>query len=143
MLIVLIEDDPVQAELMENSIKSKLGAETWRIPTESDFDVKFEDIATKAPVAIVIDIMLRWTDPAEEMPPTPVDYDKTDGYRRAGLRCRKRLSEDQRTQSIPVIIYTVLRREPLGEGIPECQYLQKGDGLEHLLERLQQIVLRQ
>jgi hypothetical protein len=73
------------------------------------------------------------------MPPKPADYDKTGGYRRAGLRCRKKLAEDQRSRSIPAIIYTVLEREPLGEAIPECEYLQKGDGFDHLLERLEKI----
>ena len=140
MLILLIEDDPMQAELIAKAIKEKLGSETWRIATESDFYSRFDEIPQRAPAAIVIDVMLRWADPSEEMPAKPVDYRKTGGFRRAGLRCRKKLSEDQRTQWIPAVLYTVLGLESLQAQIPESVYIQKGDGLDHLLERLQHIV---
>src|SRR5664280_2491859 len=105
MLILLIEDDPVQAELMEKAIGERFGVETFRIATEWDFLAGLDDIAQRAPGAIVIDVMLRWADPAEQMPPTPVDYKKVGGYRRAGLRCKKKLMEDPRTRAIPIILY--------------------------------------
>jgi|ERR1017187_768435 CheY-like chemotaxis protein len=137
MLILLIEDDPVQAALMEKAIRERLGAETFRIATESDFLARLDEIARRAPGAIVIDVMLRWADPAEQMPPTPVDYKKMGGYRRAGLRCQKKLMEGPRTRAIPAILYTVLPRESLHLGGTDLAYVQKGDGFDELLQRLQ------
>ena len=140
MLILLIEDDLLQADLMEKAIRQRLRADTLRIATESEFLARFEEIPRRSPAAIIIDVMLRWADPAEQMPTKPADYGVTGGYRRAGLRCRKKLLEDDRTRSIPVVIYTVLSKDALGKGLSDSEYLQKGGGFDHLLERLQPII---
>jgi CheY-like chemotaxis protein len=139
MLIILIEDDPVQADLMEKAMRQRLHAETFRIATESEFLARFEEIPKRSPAAIVIDVMLRWADPAEQMPSKPADYRQTGGYRRAGLRCRKKLTEDRRTRTIPAILYTVLAKDSLQTDIADSVYVQKGDGFDHLLDRLRSL----
>ena len=142
MLVLIIEDDPVQADLMQQTIERELGAKVRRIATESEFYTRLEEIVARRPDAIVIDVMLRWADPAESMPSKPVDYNATGGYRRAGLRCRKRLADHPGALGFATLLYTVLNREAL-MGISDGEYLQKGDGFDQLLNRLREITAMQ
>ena len=139
MLILIVEDDPVQAQHMEAAIRRELGAEVWRMATEYDFQAGFEEIATRKPDLIVIDVMLRWADPAEEIPDKPANWAQTGGYTRAGLRCHAMLRKDERTGEIPALLYTVLGQEALGllQGV---EYLQKGNGLDRLLVGIKQLL---
>jgi hypothetical protein len=138
---VIIEDDVLTAGQMETAIRA-LGFDVWRIPTESEFYFKFDEIAAeRRPAAIVIDVMLRWADPSDHIPPKPAHYEQTKGYRRAGLRCRTRIQGDERTAGIPVLIFTVLDQESLDD-VPDGQYLQKGNGYERLLEWVRQATQR-
>ncbi len=135
-LVLIVEDDRQTAEQMEQGIRS-LGFDVWRIPTESDFYSNLDQIAARKPVAIVIDVMLRWADPSDDIPRKPSDYEETGGYRRAGMRCSKRIREDARFSGIPVLIFTVLAEEALGN-TGDMEYLQKGNGYVRLLEWIKQ-----
>jgi CheY-like chemotaxis protein len=117
MWILLVEDDPDQAEL----IKSKLNAEFREcvvrvISTESDFRRSVDGIANDPPAVVVMDIMLRWCDVGPDMPAQPEDV-LLEGYSRAGVRCCQLLKEDPRTRNTPVVVYSVL--DAVGLLLPE------------------------
>lgn len=108
MKMLIIEDDHRQAELIYHGLKRYFPrANIDRISTESEFVSRFEDIANNPPDYVVLDVILRWTDPSPEMDSTPAQI-KKEGFHRAGLRCAKMLMEDKRTSSSQVIIYSVL-----------------------------------
>lgn len=130
MYILIVEDDRLQYNFIKNALGSAEAfpqARLERIVTESEFQKKFEAIATDKPDVIIMDIMLRWTDPAPDMELPPPDI-ATQGFFRAGVRCEKMLAEDERTKDIPVIIYSVLEKEDLEGEIPQrpqVSYLEK------------------
>jgi hypothetical protein len=65
MYILIVEDDPLQAELMIEAINTDalLGKpRVERISTELLFRQRFEEIVRDPPDVITIDIMLRWAD---------------------------------------------------------------------------------
>lgn len=121
MYILLVEDDPLQVELIDEFLKDDSAfpdADVKRISTESEFRSKFEDIATNNPDIIILDIMLRWADPAPDFQ-LPPDEIAEEGFYRAGLRCEKLLGQDSRTNEIPVILYTILGNGDLKDELPK------------------------
>ena len=120
MHILLVEDDPLQAELIEEFLLDVTAfpkAVVDRISTESGFRARFKDIATKNPDVVIMDIMLRWADPSPDFELPPDDIAE-EGFYRGGLRCEKMLSQDSRTSEIPVILYTILSNGDLSEELP-------------------------
>jgi CheY-like chemotaxis protein len=130
MQILLVEDDPLQAELVTEFLTSQSAfpsAVIRRISTESQFRSNFEDIASNNPDVIIMDIMLRWADPAPEFELPPEDIAE-EGFYRAGLRCERLLANDPRTSDIPIILYTILGNGDLSEELPQrpqTMYLAK------------------
>ena len=121
MYILVVEDDPLQGELICEFLHAASAfpnAEIRRICTEKEFISKFEDIATNKPNVIVLDIMLRWDDPSPEFTLPPEEIAE-EGFYRAGLRCEKLLARDERTNNIPVILYTILGNGDLSEELPK------------------------
>jgi CheY-like chemotaxis protein len=125
MYILIVEDDEPQFNLVKSGlerIRSFSKDRIERIATELDFQNKFDEIATNKPDVIIMDVMLRWTDPVRNMLPAPGDMD------RAGIRCEKMLANNDKTRDIPVILYTVLSRDDLKDDLPNRQnvrYLDK------------------
>lgn len=108
MRILIVEDDEVQAGLIRAELKRVFGNDSVEvISTESEFHSKIDKIRGNPPDVVVMDIMLRWADPSEQIPPRPKDVIREDRFR-AGFRCNKMLAEDDRTKGIPVILFTVL-----------------------------------
>lgn len=108
MYILIVEDDPAQfAYFKEILIDSFPNLRLNRIITEKDFRDKMKEIANDRPDVILMDIMLRWTDPAPDMSPPPKEVEK-EGFFRAGLRCVNLLAQNNSTKRIPIILYSVL-----------------------------------
>ena len=100
--------------------------EVKRVVTELEFRNRFEEIATDNPSLILMDIMLRWTNKHNLVEP-PKDVEER-GFYRAGLRCEKMLANDDRTNRIPIIIYSVLGKEDLEDEYqprPQVKYVDK------------------
>jgi CheY-like chemotaxis protein len=110
--ILSVEDDPLQAEWIRATIERHIpNSDIRQLKTEHEFVAEFEAIALRPPRVILLDAMLRWTDPVRDMPIMPAEVQKG-GLAQAGLRCRQRLSADSRTSAIPVILYSVLQGNP-------------------------------
>ena len=114
MKILLVEDEFIQANTICNDLKSHFPSiDVDRIKTESEFRTRFSSIASNPPDLVILDIMLKWTDPQPN-----IDYPdevKIGGAYRAGLRCLKILIQDERTSGIPVILYSNLDWVNLGD----------------------------
>jgi CheY-like chemotaxis protein len=121
MYILLVEDDPLQAALISEFLLHASAfpeAAVDRISTESGFRARFNDLAINNPDVVIMDIMLRWADPSPDFELPPDDIAE-EGFYRAGLRCERMLSEDSRTNKIPVILYTILSNGDLTEELPD------------------------
>lgn len=127
MTIIVVEDDYLQAQWIEGALKENYPqAETQLIESEYEFRSKREEFAEKPPDLVVMDVMLRWTDAAPDLPPPPPDVER-DGFFSAGIRCRQYLAEDPRTAQIPFLFYTALQREDLPESERAIHIRKDGD----------------
>lgn len=146
MYILIIEDDKLQFETIQNAIKKSRAFSTARIErivTESEFRSRFEEIASNTPDAIILDIMLRWADPAPDMPLPPPQIAEQ-GFYRAGVRCQRMLADDSRTKNIPIVVYTILENEDLLGEIserPQVSFLEKYFDPKEIEERLEKLIL--
>ena len=123
MHILIVEDDYQQADLIRDSLQSAYpDGKIDLIQTEHEFRAYLDVIAKQPPNIVVLDVMLRWTDPSEKMEPRPEDA-KSGGIFEAGLRCKELLAAREATRRIPIILYTALERADLGS---------KGQGALHL-----------
>jgi CheY-like chemotaxis protein len=113
--ILIVEDDYMQTEFIVPTLRQAFrGSEIQQLNTEHEFRVAMNEIAANPPDVIVIDVMLRWTDPEPDLPPVPEDVE-TGGYHHAGIRCAKLLAENERTKQIPLILYTVLETTDIAQ----------------------------
>lgn len=130
MYILIVEDDPVQSDFIEHAIKEEkefFDLQIKRISRESEFRNNFGEIADYKPEVIIMDIMMRWADPAPDMQTPPKEI-RDQGFYRAGIRCIQMLSDDERTRDIPIIIYSILDKEDLEEEMKnflQARYLSK------------------
>lgn len=144
MYILVVEDDYLQADLIEEALRlepSLTSARIERLSTESHFHANFERIAGTPPDLVIMDVMLRWADPTPDMQPPPPEI-ANQGFHRAGLRNERLLAQDPRTKSIPVILYTILEDLDL-DGILEPQrlhYLSKDSRLDPLVQATRSLV---
>ncbi len=146
MRLLIVEDDYRQAEWMHQKLKEALpDANLDPVTTEFEFQSRFDEIANSEPDVVVMDVMLRWTDPSPDLIPPPEEIEK-EGFYRGGLRCEKMLAEDERTSGIPVVLYTVLERADLSKELPNLpqhvQYLSKQADLGPLVERIKELTRR-
>lgn len=147
--ILIVEDDYLQAELIENALRrepefTQDAAEIERLSTEKQFHLQFEAMASNPPDVIVMDVMLRWDDPAPNMEPPPPEI-KKEGFYRAGLRNERMLTQDPRTSNIPVVLYTLIADIDL-EGIPGrpgVSYLPKDSRLDPLVQLIRSLIVVQ
>lgn len=115
MYVLIVEDDKAQYEFIDKTLKNmKDVSRVERFSTEREFYDRFEELAADKPDVILMDIMLRWDNPARQMEQPPEKVIR-EGFYRAGLRCEKMLADDERTANIRVIIYSVLDPEDLPE----------------------------
>jgi CheY-like chemotaxis protein len=133
MNIYLVEDDPLQVDWVREILTNEFGGslEIGVINSETQFLEKFDEIATKQPACIIVDVMLPWTEAKMNQSGRPKDIGT---FQDAGLRCVAKLSGDGRTKAIPVLLYTVLDKNdiilPLGahymrKDAPDPRFIQK------------------
>ncbi len=144
MHIVIVEDDPIQAGLIRDALHEAFPhVDLQHVSTESEFRLSLEGLAAVPPAVIVLDVMLRWADPAPDMPPRPPDV-AHEGFSRAGLRCQRLLVEHPKLRKVPVILYTVLDRNSVEHGSgaapTPARYLQKGSDLGPLVEDVRRVI---
>ena len=119
--VLLLEDDHLQRGAITNALEAELKADVQAKSTESEFHRDFEQIATNPPQVAVLDVMVRWANPTRDAESEPIEIPKTPEI--AGLRCAQLLRNDPRTQSVRVIVYSVLGEEDIkGTTIPEGVY---------------------
>lgn len=146
MYILIVEDDKAQYSDLKNAItqirtSSNSKQRIERIATESEFIAEFESIARDKPDVIILDVMLRWADPAPDMKLPPSEIAEQ-GFFRAGVRCERRLAADPRTSDIPIIVYSILDKKDLVGEItrrPEVSYVEKDFGVEELKSKLERL----
>lgn len=137
--ILLVEDDSLQSELMRENLALALSnVRIDVIDTEYGFRSSFDHIVRNPPDVVILDIILRWTDPAPEMPSMPPEVEIEGSYR-AGFRCQRLLAENPMTRNIPIIIYTILEARDMKSRIDESteknvHYVTKGSDLSPLIE---------
>lgn len=144
MYILIVEDDYSQAELIEDAFRKDpyfAQAEFDRISTESHFRMRFDEIARNPPDVIILDVMLRWADPAPDMEPPPAEV-RSEGFWRAGIRNAKLLAQDPRTKDIPSVLYTISEDVDIkGMGWePKPHYLAKDSALDPLVHLVRSLL---
>jgi CheY-like chemotaxis protein len=128
--VLIIEDDKVQSDDLKLRLQTAgLGiSQVDQISTELAFRR-----LTKFPYdAAVVDMMLRWTDPAPEMIMPPKEI-LDEGFYVAGLRCCRKLKQ----VNIPCVIFTALdpNKIPLKPG-ERFEIINKSQGHQPLIEAL-------
>ena len=140
MRIIVVEDDNIEADSLVNGLKEKLNADVSVIHTEREFVGTLGSIAEHPPDLIVLDVMLRWTDPTPDLKIEDIPADVLrDGFYSAGVRCVKRLEADNRTKGIPVVFYTTLERNEFGLPIT---HITKGEEIDSLAQAIRSKVQR-
>lgn len=130
MYIFIVEDDPVQFDFIEKSLIEEDEFSNLRIkraPTEQAFRGMMNDFEKDKPDVILMDVMIRWTDPSPDMPEAPEEVVR-DGFYRAGIRCIELLKNNPRTEDIPILVHSVLDKENLEEhldGFPNVFHIEK------------------
>jgi len=131
--VLIIEDDSIQARRLEELVlRYYPGIAVDRISTELVFLQRFPAMRNSEYRVSLVDMMLRWTDPAPQMEPPPREIVE-EGFFVGGLRCRRKLLEKQ----IPSIIFTVHNSESFPQLQEEgVEFLQKGPSYEPVLKKL-------
>lgn len=141
MRVLLVEDDHDQADFIKGFLGQELaGSEIELIRTEHEFRGRLDAIAERPPDVVVMDVMLRWTDPSPAMEPRPQDV-KEGGIFEAGLRCRAQLADRPATAAVPVILYTVLERDDL-DAKYQAMHLGKEADSESLVHAIRSLTRR-
>lgn len=136
MHILIVEDDYQQADLIRDSLQSVFpGGKIDLIQTEYKFRTYLDVIENQPPDIVVLDVMLRWTDPSEKMELRPEDA-KSGGIFEAGLRCKELLAAREATRRIPVILYTALERSDLSSKAQGALHLSKEADPEVLINAI-------
>jgi CheY-like chemotaxis protein len=139
--VLLIEDDYLYANWLEKEIRISLGVDVEEVTTEHGFHLKLGEIVENPPDVIVMDIMLRWADPAPDMPIPPVDLGS---FHRAGLRCLCLLRADKTTRSTPVILYSNLDESDIVHEMRElglaAPHVPKSSNAKVILDQIQSLL---
>lgn len=143
MRILLVEDDPLQAESILASLKAHFAEiGIHHLSTEQEFRAKLDEIAASPPDLVILDVMLRWTDPSPEMEVPPEEVRREKHYR-AGLRCQRLLSERMGDNCPPILLYTILETEDVGILPQGVEHLSKSSDLKPLVKRIKELQQRQ
>lgn len=120
MNILLVEDDHLQSQFITEALGSEIPSGRIQvIDTEREFRARLEDISNNPPDVIILDVMLRWTDPSRDREAAPTDV-REGKFHRAGFRCQKLLERGERTKKIPTILISAV---DLKEFAPESREL--------------------
>jgi CheY-like chemotaxis protein len=146
MKILVVEDDYLQSEWLVPMLQRAFPrARIEPVSTEKEFRDKLPEIVMNPPTVVVMDVMLRWSDPEPTMEPPPREVQEG-GFYRAGLRCQQLLAAQESTRSVPILLYTVLDREDLNrefDHLPDnVHYVRKSDNPSPLLKLVRQSMRR-
>jgi DNA-binding NarL/FixJ family response regulator len=110
MRIILVEDDWLFEQSIREAVQDAFpNASIESICTELEFHQSLGRLIDKSPDLIILDIMLRWTDPGPEMDISPL----VASFQLAGLRCRQLLH--RYCPHIPIILHSILTSEDIRE----------------------------
>jgi DNA-binding NarL/FixJ family response regulator len=113
LYFVVVEDDHLQEEPLADHLRSHFeGARVQTINTEQEFRTWLPELRADVPDLVLMDVMLRWSDP-QPNPPEPPEEVLAGGYYRAGLRCAQLMDDDAQLRCVPVVLYTILERADL------------------------------
>jgi hypothetical protein len=137
MKILLTEDIGLQGEWLRDELCRSFRCEVIWIQTESEFQLRLDEIERISPDVAIFDVMLKWAEPSPDAPPVPPGWDR----HRAGLNCQKLLSNREGTKNTPAILYTVLGIADLGpeDSLPGMSFLSKDSDLEPLFQRIREV----
>ncbi len=120
--LLLVEDDPIQAEMLISEFEDEFrDVEIKRIVTEKQFRDEITNIESFAPDLIILDVMIRWANHAQDITVSPEPIE-AEGMYRAGFRCLKLISDSKRLYDTPVILHSILQKGDLREeldGLPK------------------------
>ena len=141
---MIVEDNYWQSQWITKVLKDHFSkAKIECIETELEFRSGFEVIVANKPDVVVMDIMLRWTNPSPNMTPPPLEIQNA-GFYHAGFRCKTLLNQDETTKNIPILLYTVLGMEDLESELPIIQdnviFLQKDGDTESLSDSIHSLI---
>lgn len=109
-VILLVEDDPQQAESISRAIQKRFPQYAVKVvDTEYTFRTYVEEMVRIAsiPQMVICEVMLPWEYPEPVTPDTPPEV-KEGTFRKAGLRCWRYFREKVEFQRVPWIYFTVL-----------------------------------
>lgn len=137
---VIVEDDHLQRGPLEDHLRAAFpGAQVTTLGSEHQFRECLPQLVASPPDLVLMDVMLRWALPSPNAPTPPADVTEG-GYYRAGLRCANLLLADERSRSVPVVLYTILERSDLerdSPGLPEnSSYVGKSSDIDVLLRKV-------
>jgi DNA-binding NarL/FixJ family response regulator len=143
MKILLVEDDHLQEEAILASIRKEFpGVAIETICTELEFRQRLDALVASPPDLVILDVMIRWTDPGPDLALNPPPWDVEGRYYQAGLRCEQLLRAS--APGVPVVLYTILDKKDLERAVPSppgrvC-YLAKGADPKPLLEKIHRLM---
>jgi DNA-binding NarL/FixJ family response regulator len=140
-LIVLVEDDPMQAESVKRAIERHFpGFEVEVVETEMEFRERLVRIPTGGDLLrlVVSCVLLTWAYP--EPNPSPVPTEVLEGtFKQGGTRCRKEFRKREDLAQIPWIHWTVLNELTInlqGNWDRNTGYVHKSGSIYPLVEEI-------
>jgi predicted nucleotide-binding protein len=131
MRITVIEDDPYTSRAIRALLKAEFpDAQLDVLSSVSEFKEVLDNgrLVENAPDLIIVDMMLRWSQPVPKMPAIPEELQPYE-MGRAGLKCLELLKSHQIAQRIPVVLHTMLTRDELREELKAV-----GTNVHHLIK---------
>ena len=138
MRILVVEDNEQQGEWLRLKLQELYKfMVVQHVRTESEFHALVQDFRANPPALAIIDMMLRWSDPAPDIPKPPPEVN--DDGRRAGLRCIQMLRADPTSAMVPIIISTVMEDIDFEDGeLPDDVPLVTKSDSDHLFQRIRE-----
>lgn len=139
MNILLLEDDHLQAHWIRSELKREFDATVRVVRTELEFRDVLPELAAGPPDVAILDVIVRWTDPAPDMADATGGAEA--GPSRAGVRCACLLNE--RCPDVPIILYTVLETSDLQGDLTDFNadviHLSKESSPKPLFDRIRSL----
>jgi len=108
MKIILVEDNHFFVQRIREDLFKKIkNLNLVQIQTELEFRKNIENIISPTPDLIIVDVMLRWTNPSPsmELPPNEI---LEEGLFSAGIRCKEILLQHKINEEVPILIISAL-----------------------------------
>ena len=132
--ILVVEDDHLQARDLRHELETELAAEVRVISTEHEFRQALPGLAKEPPDVAIFDRMVRWANPARDMPSTPqAEWDPE----QAGLRCAELIEANRNGRKIAILLFSVIGDDGDGGGF-EC--ITKESDFDNLITRIREIL---